>query len=192
MKTAGIVLAAGASQRMGFPKALLRGADGVPLAARQARLLRAGGCEPVVVVVGSEAERVRAALPEDVAVVENPRWAEGRATSLQAGLRAVMGAGAGGFLVLPVDAVGVRVETVRRVLAVAAGGGAEVWRPVCGGVKGNVLWVGAGVAGEVLGLGAGERVDVWARGVERAVEVGDEGVLRNVNTPEEWAEVEGG
>ena len=93
MKTAGIVLAAGASQRMGFPKALLRGADGVPLAARQARLLRAGGCEPVVVVVGAEAARVRAALPEDVTVVENARWAEGRATSLQAGLRAGLRAG---------------------------------------------------------------------------------------------------
>ena len=88
MKTVGIVLAAGASRRMGSPKALLRGPDGIPLAARQAARLLAGGCEGVAVVLGAEIERIRPELPPGLATVENPRWAKGRASSLQAGLGA--------------------------------------------------------------------------------------------------------
>ena len=45
----GFVLAGGASRRMGRDKALLP-LDGVPLAARLAEVLRAGGCDPVGIV----------------------------------------------------------------------------------------------------------------------------------------------
>lgn len=118
MKTVGIVLAAGASRRMGSPKALLRGPDGIPLAARQAALLLAGGCEGVAVVLGSEIGRIRLELPEKLATVENPRWAQGRASSLQAGIAAHPQAD--GFLFLPVDAAGVKEATIRAILEGAA------------------------------------------------------------------------
>ncbi len=189
MNTAGIVLAGGASQRMGSPKALLRDAEGIPLAARQVDVLRAGGCNGVVVVLGSRAEEVRRALPERVATVENPRWAQGRATSLQAGVGAFPEAD--GFLFLPVDAVGVKVETIRALLGAAEKEPSMMWRPVYRGEKGNVLWIPRAVGQELMRLPAEARMDEWVQPWTRRLDVDDEAIVRNVNTPEEWEEVRG-
>ena len=185
MQTVGIVLAAGESRRMGSPKALLRGADGMPLAAQQASLLRAGGCAPVAIVLGSEIERIRRELPPEWATAENPRWAQGRASSLQAGIGAFPEAD--GYLFLPVDAAGVKIETIRATLAAAERDPASLWRPLHRGHKGNLLWVPQPAGAELMRLPADARVDEWARKRARELDVDDPAILRNVNTPEEWA-----
>lgn len=185
MRTVGIVLAAGASQRMGSPKALLRGADGVPLAAKQAAALRAGGCDPVAVVLGAEIARIRRELPEGLHTVENPRWAQGRASSLQAGIGAFPEAD--GFLFLPVDAAGVKPATVRAILAAAEREPRAIWRPVHCGEKGNLLWIPRAAAETLKTLPAEARVDEWARPLSIPLDVDDLAILRNINTPAEWA-----
>ncbi|MCU1693187.1 MAG: hypothetical protein JWM64_2278 [Frankiales bacterium] len=85
MTVCGLVLAAGAGRRMGGPKALVE-VDGEPLVLRAVRLLRDGGCDDVVVVVGAQADDVVALLP-DVETVRCDGWAEGMGASLREGLR---------------------------------------------------------------------------------------------------------
>lgn len=85
----GLLLAAGASRRLGEPKQLLRDVTGTPTVVRMARALQAAGCAPVVVVLGANAEPVAMALAEDtVHVVFHPGWDQGMGSSIAAGLAA--------------------------------------------------------------------------------------------------------
>ncbi len=89
MKVAGIVLAAGRSSRMGVNKLLLR-IDGEPLVRRAARAALDAGLDPVLVVLGHDADLVSRELDGLPCVrVENARHALGLATSLDAGVAAV-------------------------------------------------------------------------------------------------------
>jgi len=84
-----IVLAAGGSTRMGRPKLLLE-YRGTPLVRRAAQAAIGAGLGPVVVVVGAGAEEIEGSLRGlNVAMVSNPRWAEGLGTSIAAGVAEV-------------------------------------------------------------------------------------------------------
>ena len=86
---AGVVLAAGASTRMGRNKLLLR-ISGESLLRRAARRALAAGLDPVIVVVGNEAERSREELSGlSCRVVENAEFEKGIHLSLRLGIGAV-------------------------------------------------------------------------------------------------------
>ncbi|TDC36179.1 nucleotidyltransferase family protein [Micromonospora sp. 15K316] len=117
-KVAGLVLAAGAGRRFGRPKALVE-FEGEQLVLRAVRLLTAGGCAPVHVVVGAGADDLPP-LPEAV-LVTNPDWSEGMGLSLRLGL-ASLPAQAGAAVVILVDQPLLSPAAVRRLRAAYAGG----------------------------------------------------------------------
>ncbi|MBD2073568.1 nucleotidyltransferase family protein [Phormidium sp. FACHB-592] len=90
MSTIGLmILAAGASTRMGAPKQLLP-FQGRSLLRYMAEEAIASCCDPAVVVLGSHAERMT--LEVDglaLHVVENSQWADGMGTSIAAGITAL-------------------------------------------------------------------------------------------------------
>ncbi len=124
---AAIVLAAGASSRMGRPKALLPW-HGVTLLQHELETLREASASPVVAVVGARAEAVRRAI-SPAALVFNPRWASGRATSLARGARELLrGEPPAAVLVQNVDQP-TTVEVVARLLAELRSSGADAVQP---------------------------------------------------------------
>ncbi len=87
---AALLLAAGASSRLGEAKQLLREADNTPLLVRLAANALAAALSPVIVVLGANASVVRESLASlPVQVVENADWQSGMASSIQTGLRAL-------------------------------------------------------------------------------------------------------
>jgi CTP:molybdopterin cytidylyltransferase MocA len=118
---AGVLLAAGTGTRMGRPKALVERTDGTPWVVSASRVLREGGCDPVVVVIGAEVDAVRALLAgEDVEIVEPRDWADGMGASLRAGLLALADGRAVAALVHLVDLPDVGADVVRRMVGLAA------------------------------------------------------------------------
>ncbi len=86
-----MVLAAGASSRLGHPKQLLLDMYGELLVHKVARDAFEAGCRPVCVVVGAHASGVRNAVADlEVLVVENTQWSEGLSTSIRSGVAAVV------------------------------------------------------------------------------------------------------
>src|SRR5438128_693723 len=97
----GILLAAGSSFRMGSPKALLKIKDKT-FVEHLAGILRAGGIEDVVIVLGADADLIRPSLGWfSGTVVVNADWEQGQLTSIIAGLQAA--SNPAGAMICPVD-----------------------------------------------------------------------------------------
>jgi molybdenum cofactor cytidylyltransferase len=116
-RIAAVVLAAGASTRLGQAKQLVRVA-GESLLRRTARMALEAGCAAVVVVLGFEAERMRPELDGlPVKITENPRWAEGMASSLRCGVESVQRMEPDGVLLLVCDQPRLSAEHLRILLS---------------------------------------------------------------------------
>lgn len=118
---AGVVLAAGRGRRFGATKQLAE-LDGRPLVRHVVDTALAAGLDPVLVVVGHDADRVRAVLPAQVEVVPNPDHATGQASSLRAAVAAATAHPADALVVLLADQPGITPASVRAVTAARADG----------------------------------------------------------------------
>ncbi len=190
-----IVLAAGASSRMGRPKALL---DIGGRAALDCVLdtAAAAGLGRAVVVLGSDADAVEKGSGAGRAtLVRNADWAKGMTSSVQAALR-VLPAGAEGFLVWPVDLPFVRAETVAelamRFWILRQNRRLPIVLPKAGR-RGHPVLFDRAYAAEILALKVEEApravVDRHAEQVEE-IPAGEE-TVRDLDTPEDYARATG-
>jgi len=115
VKIAAVVLAAGASRRLGELKQLIR-LGGETLVERTVRVCREAGCDPVVVVLGASAEAVRrGCLLESAVVVVNDGWSEGMGSSVRVGVGA-LGGDVEGCVVTTCDMPAVSPEHLRELM----------------------------------------------------------------------------
>jgi molybdenum cofactor cytidylyltransferase len=189
----GVVLAAGASSRMGRSKALLpTGVAGETFLSRILATLRAADLQDLVVVTGPDAD-VERALERDPALVRiarNPAPERGQLSSLQLGLALVDRPGVSAMLVTLVDVPLVAPDTVRTLVAAYRTGRALVARPARGGRHGHPVIFDRAVFDALRQADP----EVGAKAVLRAhadrvldVPIEDEGAFLDVDTPADYA-----
>lgn len=193
----GIILAAGASSRMGQSKAALPfGSSGETVLSRIVKVLLQGGVPRVAVVAGAHLDAVRRAMPGDdrARVVEHPGWAEGQLSSLLAGLDAIDEPALEGVLVTPVDVPLVTPGMVEAVIREWRLTRAPIVRPVSGPLHGHPVIFDRSVFAD---LRAADR-NIGAKAVFAThrdrivnVEVEDAGAFEDIDTPEDYKRILG-
>jgi molybdenum cofactor cytidylyltransferase len=184
-----VVLAAGASRRMGRVNKLLAEIDGVPMIYRAVETALRSNAAEVVVVSGHQADPLRRALSGlEPRFIHNSSYRQGLATSLMSGIGAVSPSIAGAVVLLG-DMPRLSADTVNALIArFFADHGKNICRPVFGGRPGNpVLWPRAWFS-EILDI----RGDIGARRLlERddaqasSVEVDDPGIHFDIDEPQD-------
>jgi molybdenum cofactor cytidylyltransferase len=184
-----ILLAGGASTRMGgAPKGLLE-VDGVSALRRMATICEVAGLSPVVAVVGAHASEIRRALSgTSPFVVEHSGWAAGRTGTIQAGLAAL--GPAAGTLLWPVDHPFVEAKTVRTLVERAEADAMAVWViPTFDGRGGHPIVLDRATFGPILELPADRALRSLLVGYGPQVlrvAVDDPEVVENIDTPESY------
>ena len=178
MGFAAVILAGGASRRMGTDKALLH-FRGESFLDRLIRIL-GGHCAPVVVVLGYHADSILRGATREALFVINPEPERGMLSSLQTGLGLVTG----GFLFTPVDAPSIAESTVARLVGAPSEFALAI--PRFGGLRGHPVRVGAGLRNEFLALpatGSPKDVILAHESEIHYIDVDDPGILRDVDDP---------
>ena len=194
---AGVLLAAGEGSRFGRPKALVE-LNGQTLAERGVRLLRTGGADPILVVIGAAEVRLPATR-----TVYNPDWRTGMGSSLRAALRALdsppepgqaadLPASVAAVVVALADQPLVGAEAVARLIA-AYRHGASVAVAAYDGQPRNPVLIAREHWPEVIASATG---DAGARSFLRThadlvtlVECGDTGRPDDIDTPADLARI---
>lgn len=178
MKSAGLILAAGESRRMGTPKALLD-YQGETFLGRLIRLF-SERCEPLIVVLGAHP-----IAPDPRArYVVNDAWRDGQTSSFLRGLREIPSE-ADGVLFTLTDHPAVAPSTLDALLA--AEGPLRI--PRYDGRRGHPIWFSRELIPELLALPPGGA----ARDVIRAhypqatwIETADPGILADIDEPADY------
>lgn len=175
-----IVLAAGASSRMGRPKATLPAGGGASFLEAILATLGAAGADASIAVVAPGFE-------PPCPFVTNPDPSRGMLSSVQCGLRALP-PGLDAVLVWPVDHPLVEVTTVAAMIAAFRAGGHSVVVPAFRGLRGHPVLFASAVLPELDAAdpAQGARAVVHAHADRLELAVDDPGVVGDIDTPEDY------
>jgi molybdenum cofactor cytidylyltransferase len=184
VKTAGIILAAGESKRMGRAKAFLPFRSGTFLSTL-AEAFRPF-CDPVIAVFGFGGEAAAERVPQGLVAVINSDYRLGMLTSLQTGLRALDLDSIERVFFALVDHPAVAAGTLERLCAAAA----PIAIPRFNGKRGHPVLIARDIAREYLAEPPDAIVrDVIDRHADRIeyVDVDDRGIHDDVDDPTVYA-----
>ncbi|MFI5338062.1 MAG: NTP transferase domain-containing protein [Opitutales bacterium] len=185
-----VLLAAGASRRMGRPKQLLP-VQGMPLVRRVALTALAAPVSPVVVVLGAHAAEVTLALAGlPVCLALNPGWEEGMGSSLRFGAETALGLAPGlqGLIVAMADQPNLTASHLVKLLEKQRETGRSVVATESGGVLQPPVLFTAAHFTQLLALHGETGARAVLQSSAEAPAVVPAADLRDLDTPADYAD----
>jgi len=187
-KIAAIILAAGASQRFGWPKQLLPWGKKT-LLQHVVDAVLASSIGQVIVVLGHRAREIEASLGNrPVEVVVNDAWEEGLASSVRAGLRAI-GPQVEAALFLLADQPAITPQLIEELIQRYRRSRKPIVAPFHRGRRGNPVLFASSLFPELMALKGdqgGRAVVSRHRAEVDSVEVDSESFFIDIDTPEDY------
>ena len=179
-----IILAAGSSQALSFPKAL------APFDRKTALEIAVENCSFLgrsLVVLGSDAERILPGVPKSAQVIMNYKWREGQISSLQAALESI---GGDAFLIYPVDHALIKRSTVEQLVRAfrTRAVSQEIVMPRHKGTYGHPVIVSAAVRSEFFDARTAREVIYRVPERIRVLNVRTSSIFEDFHTPESYEE----
>ena len=180
-----IILAAGSSPALPFPKALALFGRKTAL---QIAVENCSSLGPSLVVLGSDAKLIVSTVPPSAEVVINQRWREGQLSSLQAALKCIEPDAA--FLLYPVDHALITRNTVEQLVRAfrARTASQEIVMPRHKDTDGHPVIVGAAVRAEFFHASTARDVIYKVPDRIRVLTVRTGSVLEDFDTMESYEE----
>ena len=178
-----VLLAAGASRRLGHPKQLLVW-RGETLVRRAARAALEAGADELIAVTGAHGDAVAAALAGlDLRVVHNESWSEGIGSSIAAGVRAASG---DAVLLLLADQPGVDAALLTELIAGMEAGHARVACAYAGAVGVPALFADAADLAALRELSGDRGAKPLLARAENVFTIPAEQVVHDIDDEADW------
>jgi len=189
MNVGAIVLAAGASLRMGSPKALLRIGEET-FVQHVVGQLHSAGVSDVVIVLGADAEGIRNSLSWfGGTIIINGDWKGGQLSSVIAGLDALSHRQLDGVMICPVDRPLITNTLISHLLKAFRESGKSIVVPVFRGRRGHPTLFSSAVFDELraapLNVGARHVARNHPNDIHELI-TSEEGTLINIDMPEDY------
>jgi len=182
---AAVILSAGASSRMGRPKALIPFRESTFLE-HLLQVSRHPKVGVTRVVLGSAGNEIRSLAKLDpTVVVINPVWEQGQLSSIVAALLSLSDTPTDGMLLCPVDHPLVTASLIAKLVEMFYSSGKPIVLPTFNGRRGHPVIFSSTLYTELLNAPAdqGARAVVWAHAADvEEVPTEEEGILLNINS----------
>jgi len=186
-KIAGIIMAAGKSQRMGQPKALMEW-KGIPFVRQCALQAITAGLKPIHIIAGQEYEIIQEIVKDlPVQVVQNPDWNEGQSSSLRVAIKSLPRR-IGGAVFMLVDQPQIPVALIRRLITEHSSTLNPIVLPISCGRRANPVLFDRKTFHSLSSIQGdfGGRM-IFSQFPLQNVPWFDETILLDVDTPEDYA-----
>ena len=189
-KLSAIILAAGQSKRMGYPKALLQFGEKTFIETIYDNLSECG-IKDIIIILGGDANIIKKNI-HNKKIVINKKYPDGQLSSFQAGLKTLATSSEGVILTL-IDQPQINVHIMQKIISCFKKYPDNIIIPTCNGERGHPTIFPKSIFFEIMNTPTSLSTSFIIKNnaaLVKEVELNDERILKNFNTKQDLQNID--